>query len=89
MWAALPRQQNHPRNHFEMVKGAFCLVLKVHMCILSSIEVRGSLLNSAANSRSELNHVFLCCVFSSFPVVLFNAMTIVRVQNLFCTLIRI
>jgi hypothetical protein len=89
MWAALPCQQNHLRNHFEMVKGAFCLVLKVHMCILFSIEVRGSLSNSATNSQSKLNHIFYLVFFSSFPIALFNAIIIVRVQNLLCTLIRI
>jgi hypothetical protein len=45
-------QQNRPKNHFEMVKGD-CLVLKVKVCMLSSIEVRGGLLNSATSSGGE------------------------------------
>jgi hypothetical protein len=28
-----------PRNHFEIVKVVFCLVLRVEICILSDIEV--------------------------------------------------
>lgn len=52
-------------NHFEMVKQEILSSFKAHICILSSIEIRGSILDSTSNLGSELDFAtsFLSCIF--------------------------
>ena len=63
-WDPLPHQQKHPTNHFEMVNGVFCLVLKVKMCMLSGTKVqRVSNSTSSGDTLTFYSLKFVGCVY--------------------------
>jgi len=52
------------KNHFEMVNGVFCLVLKVKMCMLSGTKVqRVSNSTSSGDTLTFYSLKFVGCVY--------------------------
>ena len=75
-------QQNHPRNHFLIVKELFYPVLKVKVCMLSGIRVQKDFqISSRVNQTLLKSLIYNCKTF-------FNKYMILLIDNHYIELIQ-